>query len=66
MFIVKIISKRTGSVGWLSSEATPRDHKTEAGRFATRELAQAAFDEFCESIRRVTGHCRWTPEIVPL
>ena len=61
-FRVKIKSSRTGKIGWLDRGAVPRDHKSEAHVFGSLEAATKAFDEYADSLRRVTGHCRWVPE----
>lgn len=62
--VVRITSMRTGRVGWLSDEATPREHRTEAGLFS-QAGAEDAIREYSESLTRVVGRCAWTCEILP-
>lgn len=67
MILVKITSRRTGKVGYLRGGdpngrdfATPCEHRSEAGRFATEADADAAIAEFTGTLVRVIGVCRWT------
>ena len=61
----KIISLRTGAIGYLDHHGVPHGTAADAGApFATDTDARAAFDLYAENLIRVTGVCRWALEVV--
>jgi hypothetical protein len=53
---IKMVSTRTGRVGWVRSDGTPSDYESEAGRF-DHDAANAVIAEYTEHLTRVVKRC---------
>lgn len=63
LFVVRLVSLRTGSVCWIDSRGTPVDHRTEAGGY-TRAEGEAVFASLRDTIKNTTGRFMWTHKLI--